>query len=480
MQVKSMKANAALNGIKTLAAIVFPLITYPYISRVLGADNLGKINFANSIVNYFSLIAALGISNYAIREGAALREDTAKMHRFANQLFTINLCFTGVAYLLMGIVLAMSRSLDPYRNIIIVQSLIIIMTTLGVEWLFSIYEDYFYITIRTIIVQVASLILMVFLVKKADDYLRYALISVMATGGAYLINFFYSKKYFRIHPVRHVDWKKNMKPMLLLFFNTLAITIYVNSDITILGFLKGDYYVGIYSTSVKIYTILKQVVNALIVASLPRMSFYVSSGQQENYNLLLRQILKALLLVLMPMVVGVIMLSPDIVILVSGKEFADSAASLQLLSVAIGFSLLASFFTTAILLPHKKDKSILQATIFSALLNLGLNFVLIPLLAEKGAAITTVLAEFLVMLIAIYHSKGDYQIVGIRKAVLEGITGMVCIAGICGLVNYFIDKMFLRLTLGIGVSVLCYFIILLVCREDLLLETLRTFFHKKR
>lgn len=127
-------------------------------------------------------------------------------------------------------------------------------------------------------------------------------------------------------------------------FNTLAITIYVNSDITILGILKGDYYVGIYSVSVKIYTILKQIVNALLVSSLPRLSYYVATDRKDNYQDLLNKILRALLLVLMPMVAGIIMLSPDIVVLVSGKAFEQSYASLQILSVAIAFSLIAAFF----------------------------------------------------------------------------------------------------------------------------------------
>ena len=110
--------------------------------------------------------------------------------------------------------------------------------------------------------------------------MRYALISVLASGGGYIVNYFYSHKYFSVRLTKKVEWTKHLKPMLILFFNTLAITIYVNSDITILGILKGDYYVGIYSVSVKIYTILKQIVNALLVSSLPRLSYYVATDRK--------------------------------------------------------------------------------------------------------------------------------------------------------------------------------------------------------
>lgn len=102
MRKKSMKENAILNALRTLAGIVFPLITYPYISRVLGADNLGKINFANSIVSYFSLLAALGISSYAIREGGAIRDDKNKLKNFSNQIFTINMVFTAISVYIIG------------------------------------------------------------------------------------------------------------------------------------------------------------------------------------------------------------------------------------------------------------------------------------------------------------------------------------------------------------------------------------------
>ena len=207
-------------------------------------------------------------------------------------------------------------------------------------------------------------------VRKEDDYLRYALISVLASGGGYIVNYFYSHKYFSVRLTKKVEWTKHLKPMLILFFNTLAITIYVNSDITILGILKGDYYVGIYSVSVKIYTILKQIVNALLVSSLPRLSYYVATDRKDNYQDLLNKILRALLLVLMPMVAGIIMLSPDIVVLVSGKAFEQSYASLQILSVAIAFSLIAAFFSSGVLLPNKKDRKILTATIILSLIHI--------------------------------------------------------------------------------------------------------------
>lgn len=472
MRKKSMKENAILNALRTLAGIVFPLITYPYISRVLGADNLGKINFANSIVSYFSLLAALGISSYAIREGGAIRDDKNKLKNFSNQIFTINMVFTAISYILLAILLSFSKRLYAYKELIIIQSFIIFATTIGIEWLFSIYEDYAYITVRTIAIQFIALCAMFLCVRKEDDYLRYALISVLASGGGYIVNYFYSHKYFSVRLTKKVEWTKHLKPMLILFFNTLAITIYVNSDITILGILKGDYYVGIYSVSVKIYTILKQIVNALLVSSLPRLSYYVATDRKDNYQDLLNKILRALLLVLMPMVAGIIMLSPDIVVLVSGKAFEQSYASLQILSVAIAFSLIAAFFSSGVLLPNKKDRKILTATIISAIVNLSLNFILIPVCNEKGAALTTVLAEVTVMGIGMYYSKDIFKISNVRKTVMEGCIGIAGIVILCKIVNANINSMILRLSLAIFVSVIYYVVVLWGFKEQLFMDVI--------
>ena len=191
---------------------------------------------------------------------------------------------------------------------------------------------------------------------------------------------------------------------------------------------------GIYSVSVKIYTILKQIVNALLVSSLPRLSYYVATDRKDNYQDLLNKILRALLLVLMPMVAGIIMLSPDIVVLVSGKAFEQSYASLQILSVAIAFSLIAAFFSSGVLLPNKKDRKILTATIISAI--------------------------------------DIFKISNVRKTVMEGCIGIAGIVILCKIVNANINSMILRLSLAIFVSVIYYVVVLWGFKEELFMDVI--------
>lgn len=195
MREKSLKLNSFMNTFKTLMTIIFPLITYPYALRVLGVSNIGKANFANSIVSYFVLIAGLGISRYAIREGARKRDDKNEFSDFAGQMLAISLVSTVLAYVLLGITLLISPNLHPYIKLIMIYSVSIVGTTFGMDWVNSAYEEYVYITLRSILFQFISMILLFCFVKNESDLIWYVWISVISNIGANILNFFYIRKY---------------------------------------------------------------------------------------------------------------------------------------------------------------------------------------------------------------------------------------------------------------------------------------------
>ena len=151
---KSVGINAVLNIIKQCCAIIFPLITFPYASRVLGVENYGKVNFGTSIISYFTLLAGLGITNYAIREGARIRDNKENFSAFVNEVFTINVVTTLISYAALFLTLIFWDKLGSYRVLILIQSLSILFTTIGTDWINSIYEEYAYITIRYVIVHI--------------------------------------------------------------------------------------------------------------------------------------------------------------------------------------------------------------------------------------------------------------------------------------------------------------------------------------
>lgn len=218
---KSLSKNISLNLLKTVMGLAFPLITYPYITRVLGVENVGKYNFATSIVGYIALLANFGITSYAEREGARIRDDKIQMASFVEQIFSIRLLTTLFAYIvLIGMLVFSGKTskLSSYAVLILIQSVTVLGTTMGVEWVNTVYEDFAYITVRTIAFQILSIILMFIFVRTSNDLYKYAVISVIASVGGSVCNFFYSRKYIHLKVTKKINLKKHLEPLVTFLF----------------------------------------------------------------------------------------------------------------------------------------------------------------------------------------------------------------------------------------------------------------------
>ena len=185
---KSLTLNAIMSGIKTILQIIFPLITFPYISNILQVNNLGKVNFASSVCGYFLLFAGLGISSYAVREGSRYVNDREKLSAFASEMFSTNMISTALTYAALAVTMLFWTKLHAYTDLMLVLSLQIFFTTIGTEWVFTIFEEYTYITIRGLLFQVLSIFMLFAFVKTRDDYCIYAGITVFAAVGANVLH----------------------------------------------------------------------------------------------------------------------------------------------------------------------------------------------------------------------------------------------------------------------------------------------------
>ena len=225
MRSKSIKKNTIFNAIKTVSAIIFPLITFPYASRTLLVENIGKVNFGLSFISYFSLIASLGINVYAIRECAKFGDDRVKLSKIASEIFSINVFTTIFSYTILILCLLFYKKIESYRTLIVIQSLSILFTTLGTDWLNTAMEDFQYITIRSLLFQVLSLILLFTFIHKPDDYIKYAAISVISSSGYNIVNMIYRRKYCDIKFTLDIDIKKHYLPIIFLFVMLLSMII---------------------------------------------------------------------------------------------------------------------------------------------------------------------------------------------------------------------------------------------------------------
>ena len=469
MVQKSLKKNALLNVIKQLCQVLFPLISIPYITRVLQPEYYGKFNYGSSIVSYFMLLAALGISAYSVREGVAYRDNKKEFEEFASELFSINVISTVVSYIILAGLL-MLPSMEPYRKLIAIQSIVIILTTVGTDWINVIYEDFVYITIRYITFQAIAIVLMFLLVHKPEDYIIYALIVVGATAGANVLNAFHVRKYADIRFTFRIDWKRHMPPIMIFFANIMAITVYVNSDITMLGIMRGDREVGIYTLASKIYTVVKQIINAIIVVAVPRLSMLIKNNNKVQFDSLAIRIQKLLILLLLPSIVGVAFLSTDIIKLAGGGLYTSGATTLSLLSVAMGFSLLATFYTSCIMVPLQLEKHVLKATFISALVNVALNLVFIPWLGAEGAATTTILSEAIVFCMGCYYSLRCRRIIIEAEFICKALLGSGIVAATCFMMNQVQIGYVIRLLLTVITSAILYYLSELIMRNQFVID----------
>lgn len=425
MKEKSVFKNALLNIIRVSLSVVFPLITFPYVSRVLMAEKLGRVNYALSIEGYFALIAALGISTYAVREGARKRHDREEFQKYANEVFTVNLITAIISYVLLSITVIAVQAFHEYSLLIYLQSISIILTVIGVDWINSVFEDYLYITIRSFLVQIVLLIVMFITIKTPDDYYKYALLTVLSNGITCTLNFFYTRKYCKVRVVRNCQFIKHVKRLLIFFANNLAINVYLNADTTMLGYMDGDYAVGIYAVAVKIYNVIKAVIAAMFTACIPRLSAHYSNEKYDEYKALLNQIISTCTLFMFPAVAGLIVLAKPVVLILSGENFVRATSSLSIISFGIIGAIYGGIMTNCINLPMRRENYNLKGTIIAALVNVALNFIFIPLFHENGAAVTTVIAEFTVLLYCLLTFKGIKEIVDFKSVMRNIVTGLV-------------------------------------------------------
>lgn len=477
----SIKKNTVLNFIKTLSSIIFPLITFPYVSRVLQPENIGKYNFGNTYVNYFSLIASLGITTYAIRECSRVRDDKKKLSETASQIFSINVFTTIIAYILLFAILFLYPRMNPYIRLIIIQSVIIVFTTLGADWINSAMEDFKYITIRTVAFQFISLGLMFIFVRKPDDYIKYAAIGALSSSGGNIVNIFYRRKFCRIRFTTKTDWRRHLKPILLLFVMLVAQTIFSNSDITMLGLMRGDYETGLYSTCAKVYNIINQLMASVLWVMMPRLSNYFAEENYKGINELLRKNLELQVIIGLPCIFGISVLSQEVLRIIGGASYVSAWPYLIILMIALFFSLIGgSFLGNNIMLPSKKEKYFVVACIVAAIVNIVLNFVLIPFMGPTGAALTTLLAHIIILVMLYPHVDKRINIGNVKKIFVAPTIGSIIILLWCLLIKCFFNNYLLILLFGILGSVVLYYVVLYMMKYELFMELYQSAMSKVR
>ena len=407
---KSLFHNFLFNMIKTLNSILFPILTFTYSSRVLGAAGVGKVNFAKSIISYFTMLAMLGMNYYGTREVARLRNDREKLSRFCMEMLTINGCTTILAYVLLAVTMLFSPRLSDYRTLLLINSVAIVLQGMGMEWLYQGMEEYRYIAIRSALFQIGALASLFVFVRNENDVIPYAVVSLTASSGSYILNFFNARKFFDLHIPAYFNLKKHLKPLFWLFSMAVSIELYTVLDTTMLGLLKGDVAVGLYTAAIKVERIVNAVIASVGVVLIPRLSFYIGQREYERINSIIDKAFNYIFMLSIPAAVGIFVLSDDIILLVSGNQFARAGLTMQIMSPIIIFIPFSTLTNQQIFIPMRKEKLILISTSVGAIVNLTLNALLIPRYAENGAAVATTIAEAAVALVCFVNGNIQFNV----------------------------------------------------------------------
>ena len=393
----SIKKNFIMESILTMSTFIFPLITFPYVSRVLGPDGNGKVSFATALVSYFNIIAQLGIPRYGIRACAQVRDDPEELTRTAHELLIINLIMSSIAYVLFFIALAFVPRLQGEKPLYIIISATLLLNTIGMEWLYKAMEQYTYITVRSIIFKFVALLAMFALVRSKKDYVAYGAISILAASASNVFNFFHAHRYIRMRPIGGYNLGRHMKAVLVFFAMACATTIYTQLDTLMLGFMKPDADVGYYHAAVRIKSILVSIVTSLGTVLLPRASYYVKQGNSEAFERITRKALNFVVLFAAPLTLYFILFARQGIFLLSGTAYAGAIQPMQIIMPTLLFIGLSNITGIQILVPTGREKVVLYSEIVGALVDVVINALLIPRYASSGAAFGTLVAEGVVL-----------------------------------------------------------------------------------
>lgn len=467
---KSLKINFIMNAMLTMSSFIFPLITFPYVSRVLLPEGTGKVTFATSVITYFAMIAQLGIPTYGIRACAKVRDDKEELSKTVHEIFLINLLMTVVAYVLVGISIATVPRFQQDKILFSIISLTIIFNTIGMEWLYKALEQYTYITIRSIVFKFVALVAMFALVHEKQDYIIYGGITILAASASNIFNFINVHKFITLKPFKHYDLKKHWKAIAIFFAMSCATTVYTNLDSVMLGFMKTDTDVGYYNAAVKIKTILVSIVTSLGVVLLPRASYYIEHDLKDEFYRITKKAIEFVTLIALPMTLYFIFFAKEGIFFLSGDAYEGSILPMQIIMptlILIGYT---NIMGIQMLVPLGREKVVLYSEIAGAIVDLILNYMLIPTMGAAGAAIGTLAAETAVWIVQFYSLKNE-----VMQAYKRIPYFPICIALVMGSVAALFIK---TLSLGNFITLLmsgCIFfgvygILLIFMKEPLVLE----------
>lgn len=387
--MKKVLENFIYQSSYQLLNVLLPIVTVPIVSRALGPEGIGAWNFTNSIVTYFVLVAGLGLSNYAVREIAYVKEDQKSLSKKFIELQMFNMLFS-IFVLFVYILFSLNL---PNRNLFLIQSLMIVSTILDISWFFQGIEDFKKVAVRNISIKITALVLIVLLVKNPDDLLIYAGIVSGSTLLSTLILWVSLKKYIRIEKVEFGNVIAHFKPSLNFFLLKLSATLFNNISKTILGIFSGLVAVGLFSSSLTLIIMVGTLIHSMNIVMMPRLSNLFKNEGEDKLIKVFKKVIHFQLYITIPMAFGILATNAQMIIWLFGEQFIFARYIIPILVPIVVIQQLNQAIAHQYLLPKNEMKSYNISMVYGTIVNILLCVVLVPFINEFGAALGFLLGQ---------------------------------------------------------------------------------------
>ena len=473
MKNKSIKKNYIYNLILTTLNILFPLIISPYISKVLGPENIGKINYATSIMNWFILFASFGIPRYGVREIARNRRDKKKLSNCFWNLIFIQAILSFVSLIIYLIIICCFKEFRNDFLLYIIMIAMLILNIFSIDWFYQGVEEYGYITIRNIIVKSISLVSIFLMIKNKDDFILYALINIFSLGFNNIFNYLHVKKYI---------FKKNycfqilyyINELKVYFFTTLIVSLYTQFDQVIIGaYSVTD--LAYYMRSKMVLGVGMSIVNSIITVFIPRTTFLIEHNYEE-YKAVVCESINYIYLLAFPCFIGLFLLAKPIMLFLGGVEFLPASFSLKITSILVIITSIGTWQINQILLAYRKERYTFIIQLICAIISIFLNIIITPKYTYIGASIIWVITEFILVFLegtAIKFLCKDIKIKYVNLEMLKYLFSSLVMGVGVGFITILNLNSFLKVFLATFTGVLIYIIMLILLRDKLALETIK-------
>ncbi|GER77363.1 MULTISPECIES: flippase [Enterococcus] len=387
--------------------IIIPLVTVPYVSRVLGSEGVGINAYTNSIIQYFILFGSIGINLYGNRTIAYNRDNKKKMSQIFWEIALLRMICIAISYLIFIIFLSV---VSEYQIFYFYQSFLIIAAGLDISWFFMGNEDFKKTVLRNTLVKIVSLIAIFVFIKSKSDIGLYILILSLSILFGNLTLWPYLRKMVNLPNIKQLNLWRHFLPSLALFIPQVATQVYLVLNKTMLGILVGVKSTGYYENSDKIVKVILAIVTATGTVMLPRVANTFAKGQKDKVAKYLYQSFDFVTAICFPMALGLSAIAPKFSVWFLGSEFKITGGLISILSLVIIFIGWSNVLGTQYLLPTNQTKYYTISVVSGALINLILNFPLITKYGVYGAVVSTVISEFTVMAVQIFLARKTLQI----------------------------------------------------------------------